>query len=79
MGRVKSNHDPLRTVLTPLASVVFLLMLTGWVGLAHQPEPEILSGALVVPAIREALRMICLLYTSPSPRDTMSSRMPSSA
>jgi hypothetical protein len=61
MGRVKSNHDPLRTVLTPLASAVFLLMLTGWVGLAHQPEPEILSGALVVPAIREALRMIILI------------------
>ena len=61
MGRVKSNHDPLRTVVTPLASAVFLLMLTGWVGLAHQPEPEILSGALVVPAIREALRMIILI------------------
>ena len=44
MGRVKSNHDPLRTVLTPLASAVILLVLTGWVGLAHQPEPEILSG-----------------------------------
>ena len=26
-----------------------------------------------------ASRGICLLYTSPSPRDTMSSRMPSSA
>ena len=61
MGRVKSNHDPLRTVLTPLASAVFLLMLTGWVGLAHQPESEVLSGALVVPALREALRMITLI------------------
>ena len=61
MGRVKSNHDPLRTVLTPLASAVILLVLTGWVGLAHQPEPEVLSGVLVVPAIREALRMITLI------------------
>ena len=26
-----------------------------------------------------ALRMICLLYTSPSPRDRQKSRMPSSA
>ena len=61
MGRVKSNHDPLRTVLTPIASAVILLVLTGWVGLAHQPEPEVLSGALVVPALREALRMIALI------------------
>ena len=27
----------------------------------------------------EGERVFCLLYTSPSPRDTMSSRMPSSA
>ena len=61
MGRVKSSHDPFRTVLTPLASAVILLVLTGWVGLAHQPESEVLSGALVVPALREALRMITLI------------------
>ena len=61
MGRVKPNHDPLRTVLTPIASAVILLILTGWVGLAHKPEPEVLNGTGVVPAIREALRMIALL------------------
>lgn len=61
MGRVKSNHDPVRTVLTPIASAVILLVVTGWVGLAHKPEPEILSGTVVVPAIREALRMIVFL------------------
>ena len=27
----------------------------------------------------EAMRMVCLLYTSPSPRDRTRSRMPSSA
>ena len=30
-------------------------------------------------AVREASAMICLLYTSPSPRDATLSRMPSSA
>ena len=29
--------------------------------------------------IIDAMNMICLLYTSPSPRDSTSSRMPSSA
>ena len=29
--------------------------------------------------INEPIPLVCLLYTSPSPRDTMSSRMPSSA
>ena len=33
-------------------------------------------GALLLPDQQD---LICLLYTSPSPRDTMSSRMPSSA
>tara|TARA_B100001121_G_scaffold238529_1_gene212224 strand:- start:403 stop:921 length:519 start_codon:yes stop_codon:yes gene_type:complete len=61
MGGVKSNHDPLRTVLTPIASTVMLLVLTGWVGLAHQPESEVLNGAMVIPAIREALQMITLI------------------
>ena len=61
MGRVKSSHNPFRTVLAPLASAVILLVLTGWVGLAHQPKPEVLTGTLVVPAIREALRMITLI------------------
>ena len=30
-------------------------------------------------AVEEALRINCLLYTSPSPRDRQKSRMPSSA
>ena len=61
MGRVKSSQDPLRAMLTPLASAVMLLVLTGWVGMAHKPETGVLSGALVVPAIREALRMIVFI------------------
>ena len=31
------------------------------------------------PGVAELLDIICLLYTSPSPRDSTSSRMPSSA
>ena len=37
------------------------------------------NGALGTVELRLPLPWICLLYTSPSPRDTMSSRMPSSA
>ena len=32
-----------------------------------------------IKAFEELLEMLCLLYTSPSPRDTVTSRMPSSA
>ena len=39
--------------------------------------PLIASENIPSPAVREAI--ICLLYTSPSPRDGLLSRMPSSA
>ncbi len=58
MGSVNSIHNPFRTVLTPIASAVMLLVLTGWVGLAHKTEAASMSGTMVVPAIREALRMV---------------------
>ena len=34
---------------------------------------------IVLPSGRQTTREICLLYTSPSPRDGLLSRMPSSA
>ena len=37
------------------------------------------SGEDVVPMTYRALYALCLLYTSPSPRDLSTSRMPSSA
>ena len=37
------------------------------------------GGADVVVRVNRPLRMTCLLYTSPSPRDGLLSRMPSSA
>ena len=41
--------------------------------------PDIMARLPDVPAIRRAQLEVCLLYTSPSPRDLSTSRMPSSA
>ena len=47
----------------------------------HRSSPNIYEGELVdmIPQINSDLRYVCLLYTSPSPRDRTRSRMPSSA
>ena len=50
----------------------------------NEPEVTTISGALgiqkfVTKAVNRAYFDICLLYTSPSPRDRTRSRMPSSA
>ena len=47
---------------------------TQWMGKGVQEAVDNVNGP-----IREALIGICLLYTSPSPRDGLLSRMPSSA
>ena len=50
--------------------------------MARQPEMhgKIQSSALILAAFVEAVALFgCLLYTSPSPRDLSTSRMPSSA
>ena len=41
----------------------------------HFPERPLMPGVLIV----ESMAQVCLLYTSPSPRDRQKSRMPSSA
>ena len=38
-----------------------------------------MAAAIIRPYVREEVTWICLLYTSPSPRDKRQSRMPSSA
>ena len=43
-------------------------------GIAHE-----ITGKLVVATREDQLPQLCLLYTSPSPRDQRGSRMPSSA
>ena len=54
----------------------------GW-RVGHLREETFTKSGLLVPAgsekTSEALPLICLLYTSPSPRDVGISRMPSSA
>ena len=40
---------------------------------------EAVGASLLSPGYQEAVIFICLLYTSPSPRDMRRSRMPSSA
>ena len=43
-------------------------------------EPELQKGGAEVERVRsQRQKMACLLYTSPSPRDGLLSRMPSSA
>ena len=44
-----------------------------------EPEGELFHGAWEPRALALTLAMGCLLYTSPSPRDGLLSRMPSSA
>ena len=46
-----------------------------WVGQLLRKEP----GSSMARDVLEKTAMICLLYTSPSPRDRQKSRMPSSA
>ena len=45
----------------------------------HMKKEKVDLGQLINRALQEVLPKICLLYTSPSPRDQRGSRMPSSA
>ena len=56
-----------------------------WVGRKGERQPPAgatridFTGKTVIPALIDGHNHICLLYTSPSPRDGLLSRMPSSA
>ena len=57
--------------LVTIGVLLLALFLPGWYG-------AVLIFAIVA-VLGGVLRMTCLLYTSPSPRDRQKSRMPSSA
>ena len=67
---------PTSLALVPLATVVLMIGCNGrnhhclLTALRYIPDDRIKYVAIVIP---------CLLYTSPSPRDLSTSRMPSSA
>ena len=50
-----------------------------WVDERTQPTAKAVADKLAELQATEGLYYVCLLYTSPSPRDSDSSRMPSSA
>ena len=57
----------------------FINQLEGESATYNIPGAICLSGNLDISALEQTLGEICLLYTSPSPRDLSTSRMPSSA
>ena len=50
-----------------------------WVKTSLAPGSQVVSAYLEAADLQADLNNICLLYTSPSPRDGLLSRMPSSA
>jgi len=48
-------------------------------GEQHQASYGAVNPQEIVPTLEDNGKLICLLYTSPSPRDLSTSRMPSSA
>ena len=87
-GRISTNEPPSRTP-TRTDGIVAAQMIDMWMAASvAMLEEDGQADALVFSAFkrlntvlnrRNADLMICLLYTSPSPRDLSTSRMPSSA
>ena len=50
-----------------------------WMGLSYAAKKRGLTKGLTNRELEQVQHDICLLYTSPSPRDGLLSRMPSSA
>ena len=69
------------TVLAGLAAATAMLMLRSTASHPMSVQPEAPAKAVQIELRSEAAHVhrVCLLYTSPSPRDKRQSRMPSSA
>ena len=72
MALVASTHPPEALSINPIPM---------WFGgMGPENYTQLLSGGIPeAGGVSVGLMMTCLLYTSPSPRDVCSSRMPSSA
>ena len=66
-GQSTSKHIPVGLIISTLIFFEIIIVIGGW-----KYKPEIFD-------INNSLANTCLLYTSPSPRDGLLSRMPSSA
>ena len=76
----KGIIDPMKVVRSALqdAASIAGLLITTEAMIADKPEEKD-SGPAMPPGGMGGMGGICLLYTSPSPRDLSTSRMPSSA
>ncbi len=66
-------------VLPSVAGMIASTMVTESIKLLTGVGESLLGRLLILDAIQMEWRCVCLLYTSPSPRDRQKSRMPSSA
>src|SRR5664279_6662254 len=72
--------DALFSTPTFVLGLVFLLVFSGWLRVTPLfADTETGLRGFLLPVATLALASLCLLYTSPSPRDGLLSRMPSSA
>ena len=77
MGKFKNKKREMGAISTAsLPDIVFMLLFFFMVATVLRTEEEMVR--VIRPEASEIYK-ICLLYTSPSPRDRQKSRMPSSA
>ena len=73
---VRTDARAGRLVLVAVTAGALVSLLLGVYGKTHTPT----GGAIALFGFGSLIQMkVCLLYTSPSPRDGLLSRMPSSA
>ena len=70
------NKTNLAIIIYVIGIIIGMFVLDIW---SAETSPKAILGMIWTALFAIALYYACLLYTSPSPRDTMSSRMPSSA